>query len=175
MALTPSFTSSQTLGAPNLITLTDTSTGTDLSVVSRRVTFTDFQGDNYVEEGTTTSYEVWADFPSTTTITLDILTRDRALRIKVDWVDVNGNVVNTETVLTNCNKYALDFYVNTLIKSQSSRRTLIDHANFYNNEIRLLCSLREAKDAVELIADIASAQGALDRAHKIINSPSNFF
>lgn len=175
MALSENFTSSQTLGAPNEITLTDTSTGTDAAVTARRITLTDFVGDTYVQDGTETSYEVWDDFPSTTTKTLDVLTRDRALYIKVDWVNSSGTVLYTKTVLTNCNKYALDFYVNTLIKSQSSRRTLIDHANFYNNEIRLLCSLREAKDAVELIADIASAQGALDRAHKLINSPSNFF
>lgn len=174
MAIVQNFTSSQVLGSPNEIVLTDTSTGTDVAVVSRRVTLTDKNGDTYVETGTTTTYEVWANFPGTTTITLDVLSSDKALNVKVDWVDVSGNVLYTKTVLTLFYLYAREYRI-FLVKSQSSRKGLVDLANFYYNSIRLNCSIKEAIVSIEDMDDISSAQSALDRAKKLINNPSYFF
>jgi hypothetical protein len=37
MPISPSFTASQSSGTPNIITLTDTSTGVDTAVTSRRI------------------------------------------------------------------------------------------------------------------------------------------
>ncbi len=168
------FSSAQVLGEPSEIVLTDTSTGLDAAVVTRRVTLTDNAGNIYVEEGTTTIYEIWANYPGTTTITLDVLTQDRALNITVEWMNVSGTALYTKTVLTLFYMYARTYRI-FLIKSQSSRLTLINLANFYYNAFRLHCSIKEAIVSVEDIADIASAQAALNRAKKLIDNPANFF
>lgn len=177
MALSVNFSTTQSRGTPSKITFTDLSTGVDAAVVSRRITLTDYNGDTYVQDGTTTTYEVWSGFPGTTSIILTILTilnQDRAFLIKVDWINISGTVLYTKTILTLCPIYLKDYYIN-LIKSQSSNRKLIDHANFYQNEIKLLCSIQEATTAVSEITDIASAQAALDRGKKLIDNQSNFY
>jgi hypothetical protein len=174
MPLTVSFTVSQTLGLPNKITLTDTSTGTDVAVVSRRVTFTDKDGKTYVQSGTATTYEVWGGFPGTTTISLDVLDRDRALYVRVEWVNSGGTVLYTSTLLRQLPLYAKTYYLN-LIKAMQAVEKLKDSANFYYHLINLETSLKQASDAVDLLNDIHSAQAALNRAKKLIDNPSYFF
>ena len=175
MPLTQSFTTSQTLGESDKINLTDTSTGTDVAVVSRRVTFTDYNGDTFVEEGTATTYEVWDNFPGTTTITLDVLAgRDRAFNVRVDWVNISGTVLYTSTVLQNYVLYAKSYFIDS-IKAQSNNNKLKNHANFYLNLLRLEISIKESADAILLLDDITSSQAALNRAKQIVDNPSNLY
>lgn len=175
MALTQDFSTSQTLGESSKITLTDGSTGTDAAVVSRRISLIDKDGEYLVKEGTTTDYEVWADFPTTTTIELDVLDgQDRALNVRVDWVNSGGTVLYTKTTLSQFSLYAKTYYLN-LIKSQQAVEKLKDSGNYYLNLIKLEASIKQAADAVTLLQDIHSAQGALNRAKKLIDNPQNFF
>ena len=175
MPLTQSFTTSQTLGESSKINLTDTSTGTDVAVVSRRVTFTDYNGDTFVEEGTTTTYEEWTNFPGTTTITLDVLDgSDRAFNVRVDWVNVSGVVLYTATLLQNYTLYAKTYYINS-IKAQSNNNKLKNHANFYINLLKLEVSIKESADSILLLVDITSSQAALNRAKTIIDNPSYLY
>jgi len=178
MPLLVNFTTSQILGLSNKVTLTDTTTGTDspLLVVSRRVYFTDKDGVYYTEDGAsdTAAYEVWVDFPATTTKTLAVLTQDRALNVRVDWVDAGGAVIYTKTILQAYTLYAMTTYINS-IKAQSSNNSLKTHANFYQTLIKLLVSIKEANDSVTLLGDISSSQAALNRAKKIVDSPSYFY
>lgn len=174
MPLNVNFTTGQTLGVPTTVNLADSSTGTDVSVVSRRVTFTDKDGVEYVVTGTSTSYELWPNFPASTTTSLNVLTRDRALYVKVDWVDISGNVLYSLTKLQDYTLYAKTYYI-FLCKAQSSNIKLRDSANFYQNYIKLLVSIKEADDSVTLLEDIGSSQAALNRAYDLINKPSNFF
>lgn len=174
MAITQNFTASQVYGQPDAIVLTDTSTGTDGAVVGRRVYLTDSNGEPVVEDGNSNDYESWPDFPSTTTITLDVLLKDMALYVRVDWLDSGNSVLYTKTSLVLFPLYLKTYFIN-LIKAQSSNEKLRDSANFYANEIKLLCSIQEAITAVTDIEDIRSAQAALDRGKKLIDNPQNFF
>jgi hypothetical protein len=172
MPLVASFTATQSLGYPSRITLTDTSTGSDAAIAARRVYITDSAGEYIVEDGTDTDYEVWAYADST--ITLDLLEQDTAVYITVDWVNSGGTELYEEELLTVFLLYARTYFIN-LVKVQSSRPPLRDHANFYMNEIRLLCSIKEAEDAIYYAGDILSAQAACNRAKVLINQPSYFF
>lgn len=172
--LTENFSSDQVLGLSNKITLTDLSTGSDGSVVARRVYLTDNKGATYVESGTTTAYSLWSNFPSTTTITLDVLTQDRCLWVRVDWVDISGTVRYSKTVLTLFYLYARTYRI-FLVKCMSANEKLPNLANFYYNFIRLNSSIQEAITSVEDITDISSAQAALNRAKELITKPSYFF
>ena len=86
MPLTPSFTAVSVSGYPSKILLTDTSTGTDVAVVAKRVYIATYTGSFLVPSGTTTEYSLWS---SGTTITLDVLSKDYAVLITVQWVDIN--------------------------------------------------------------------------------------
>lgn len=175
MAITPNFTRGQTLGLPREINLVDTSTGSDTqSITKRRVYITDKDGNYIVEEGTTTDYEEWNDYPATTTITLDVLDYDMAVNIRVDWLNASNVVQQTKTILSDFTLYAKTYYI-FLTKAQSSNSNLRNNANFYQNYIKLLVSIKEADDSVVLLSDIGSSQAALNRARKLIDNPSNFF
>ena len=99
MALTPNFSASQNYGTPNIITLTDTSTGSDATITKRRIYLLQSNGTYLVPTGTTTNYIDW-DMTNTTTrepltIALNVLTQDTALSITVEWLTaVNVMVVN---------------------------------------------------------------------------------
>ena len=178
MPLTQSFTTSQVLGESSNIVLTDTSTGTDVLVVSRRVYITDKNGLYYGEDGetsTTAIYTEWDNFPGTTTLTIeDVLTQDRSVNVRVDWIEEDGDVRYTATDLQDYTLYAKTLYINS-IKAQSNNNQLKAHANFYINMIKLLISIKEADDSVTLLDDISSSQAALNRAKKLVDNPSYFY
>ena len=172
MPLSENFTATQALGYPSQIIFTDTSTGSDGDIAARRIEVVDSNGDYIVEEGTTTDYEVWPYADAT--ITLDLLTIDRAVYITVYWVNSGGATLYEKTELTVFRLYSITYYI-YLIKSQSSNVKLKDNANFYQNEIKLLCSLQEAYDSVYYAGDIKSSQAALTRAKSLVDNPANFF
>jgi len=172
MPLSESFSTNQSLGYPNKINFTDTSTGSDVLVTARRIYIQDVDGNYIVEEGTTTDYEVWPYADST--ITLDVLTQDTAANVTVQWVNSGGTALYEVTSPTVYRLYAITYYI-YLIKAQASRPNLRFHANFYSNEIRLISSLREAYDAIYYAGDLGSAQAACNRSTVLISQPANFF
>lgn len=175
MAISPNFSRGQTIGLPSQINLVDTSTGSDTqSITKRRVYITD-KDDNYiVAEGNEEDYTEWNNYPATTTLTINCLTRDRAVNVRVDWLNSSNVVQQSVTLLSAFKLYALTYYI-FLCKAQSSNIKLRDSANFYQNYIKLLVSIKEADDSVTLLEDIGSSQAALNRAYDLINNPSNFF
>jgi hypothetical protein len=173
--ITPNFTRGQTLGLPSQINLVDTSTGSDSqSITKRRVYITDKDGNYIVPSGTTTDYVEWDNYPGTTTLTIDALTRDMAVNIRVDWLNSSNVVQQTKTILSDFTLYAKTYYL-FLCKAQSSNTKLRNNANFYQNYIKLLVSIKEADDSILLLQDISSSQAALNRAYDLIQKPSNFF
>ena len=83
MPLVPNFTASQYSGTPSVITLTDTSTGSDGTIAKRRVYLLQANGTFLVPAGTTTEYIEW-DLVDVS-IALDVLSQDSALSITVQW------------------------------------------------------------------------------------------
>lgn len=93
--LSTSFSVSQQILYPNVIDLEDTSTGSDVAVTGRRIYFTDAEGEYIVPTGTTTDYVEWDYAESTKAV--DLLTEAKALTIRVDWVNVSGIPLYTES------------------------------------------------------------------------------
>ena len=175
MAISPLFTATQVLGSPSEVVITDTSTGSDTeSITKRRVYFTDKNGDAVNVSGTTTAYEQFNDYPSTTAITLDLLTQDLAADIRCDWLNASNVVKQTLTIRRDFTLYAKTYYI-SLIKSLQSNQKLKDSANFWKKVTELLDDIEMADDAILLLNDIYSSQAALNRAKELIDSPSYFF
>lgn len=83
MAFSQSFVCSQVIGDPSRIYFEDTSTGSDIGIVERRIYLQLYDGTYLVPSGTTTDYIVWP--LAQTTFSVDILDADKAISIKVDW------------------------------------------------------------------------------------------
>lgn len=174
MPLTPNFTVTQPLGSPSEATVTDTSTGSDASVVTRRVYFQTAYGNFLVEEGTSTEYESFPNFPSLTSIDYELFysdnAKDFALTVTVEWLDNSSAVLYSLT-----KKYGLTSFSEEwdyqLTQMLSGNPLLINDAQFYQTKDDLRTNIDSGNQAV-YFEDMFAAQQCYDRATNLrLNSP----
>lgn len=171
MPLTPNFTASQNYGTPSVITLTDTSTGSDGTIAKRRVYMLQANGTYLVPAGTTTNYVDWT--LADTSISLDVLAQDSALSITVQWLTSSNVVVQSKTTSFAFTAYNETFYYG-LTESQVANSILTASQDWYGWKMTLRVELDSAYQAISFASDIYSAQSALNRA-TYISTNSNYF
>jgi len=172
MPLSPNFTASQNSGTPNLIFLTDTSTGSDGTITKRRIYLLQSDGTYLVPAGTATNYIEWALVDVTTS--LNVLIQDTALSITVQWLTSVNVVVATKTTSFAFTAYNETFYYG-LTESQVANANLTASTNWYQTKMILRVELDSAYQAISFASDIFSAQAALNRATFISTNQSYFF
>ena len=172
MPLSPNFTASQNSGTPNLIFLTDTSTGSDGTITKRRIYLLQSNGTYLVPAGTVTDYIEWALVDTTTS--LNVLIQDTALSITVQWLTSVNVVVATKTTSFAFTAYNETFYYG-LTESQVANANLTASTNWYQTKMILRVELDSAYQAITFASDIFSAQAALNRATFISTNQSFFF
>ena len=172
MPLSPNFTASQNSGTPNLIFLTDTSTGSDGTITKRRIYLLQSDGTYLVPAGTTTNYIEWALVDVTTS--LNVLIQDTALSITVQWLTASNVVVANKTTSFAFTAYNETFYYG-LTESQVANANLTASTNWYQTKMILRVELDSAYQAISFASDIFSAQAALNRATFISTNQSYFF
>jgi hypothetical protein len=172
MPLSPNFTASQNSGTPNLIFLTDTSTGSDVTITKRRIYLLQSNGTYLVPAGTTTNYIDWALVDVTTS--LNVLIQDTALSITVEWLTASNVVVANKTTSFAFTAYNETFYYG-LTESQVANANLTASTNWYQTKMILRVELDSAYQAISFASDIFSAQAALNRATFISTNQSYFF
>ena len=172
MPLIPNFTASQFSGTPSIITLNDTSTGSDVAITSRRVYLLQANGTFLVPAGTTTDYVVW-DLVDTS-IDLDVLSQDSALSITVQWMSSTNTVVTSKTISFAFTAYNETFYYG-LTESQVANSNLSASTNWYQTKLVLRVEIDSADQAITFASDIYSAQAALNRATYISTNQALFF
>jgi len=179
MPFTPGFSTSQTIGLPNKINFTDTSTGSDINIVSRRIFIQDAANTYIVQKGTTTTYEDWAITSGLDplSISLDVLKKDMALYLTVQWGNVSGQtftVLYEKSYLTGFTLYneSFDYQMTQVL---SGNPLLINDHNFFANKSQLRVSIDSGNQAIFLAADIFGGQQCYDRATNLrLNSPYFF-
>lgn len=172
MPITPNFTASQFSGTPSVITLSDTSTGSDVTIASRRVYLLQANGTFLVPAGTTTDYVVW-DLVDTS-IDLDVLSQDSALSITVQWMSGLNTVVTSKTISFAFTAYNETFYYG-LTESQVANSNLSASTNWYQSKLVLRVEIDSADQSITFASDIYSAQAALNRATYISTNQALFF
>jgi hypothetical protein len=172
MPLSPNFTASQNSGTPNLIFLTDTSTGSDGTITKRRIYLLQSDGTYLVPAGTVTDYIEWALVDTTTS--LNVLIQDTALSITVEWLTAANVVVANKTTSFAFTAYNETFYYG-LTESQVANANLTASTNWYQTKMILRVELDSAYQAISFASDIFSAQAALNRATFISTNQSYFF
>lgn len=177
MPFTPGFSTSQTTGIPNSINFTDTSTGLDTNIVSRRVFMQTATNDYLVEPTTTTNYELWAIISAPLdplSISFDVLKKDMALYLTVQWLDAADTVLYQKQYLTGFTLYneSFDYQLTQVL---SGNPLVINDHNFFPNKSTLRVSIDSGNQAIFLAADIFAAQQCYDRATNLrLNSPYFF-
>ncbi len=166
MPLTPNFSATQSLAYNNLITLTDDSTGSDGTIVNRRVYIVTADGQYLVPPNTSTNYSDWAY--GDVQITLNVLTQSTAPNITVEWWS-NSAKVYSKTISFD---FDLGDYVFMLgvLAGQTGSPSILQDSTYYSNSIQFIVNLFNSENAIELGDDIYSAQGALNANQLMINN-----
>jgi hypothetical protein len=175
MPLTPNFSTSQQAGLPSNVIITDTSTGSDLAIVSRRVFLVNYAGEYVVADGTTTNYTVWPLAQSS--ISIDCLSADAALSVTVNWVDAGGVTLYTKTSLAGFTLFNETFYY-SLTQGQaaiSNPSYILQDNTYFQNKSRLRVLIDSGNQAVTLGYDITTAQECYDLATYMVNNQNNLF
>lgn len=172
MSFSPSFSVIQTPANPSIVMLEDTSTGSDVLISARRIYIQDYTGNYLVPDGVTTDYTPWP--LSTDPISLNILTQDTAVNIRVDWVNSLGVELYTSSnnyCLSEFNKQFLYY----LIQLQSLTYNVIQDTNYWGNVAIFWTNIIGAINSVEIGNDIYASQVCLNRATNMQTNQSYFF
>lgn len=157
-----SFTVSQVVGSPSVVTVTAVVTGTDVLVTQRRVYLQTASGEFLVPTGTTTDYTQWSI--SASSIDIDALgDSDKALRIYVEWLDVSDVVLYDDEQFVGLTLYNESFdYLTTQL--MASNKLLINDNNFWKNKSKLRTLIDAGNNAISFASDLDNAQSCYDGA-----------
>ena len=167
-------TATQSIAYPNLITLTNASVGTDLTLTSLRVFIRNSQNKWLYppqQISNTEVYTVWnyadATFP------MDVLTEATSPEITVQFME--GNTVKytfTDTFIFDLQDYVFGLGV---LADQTGSPGVVQDLPYYNSFMKFIVNLFAAETAITSADDIYSSQNALNRNQLMINNESFYF
>ncbi len=174
MALTPNFDVSQLLGEPSVIYLEDTSTGSDVLIDSREVIITTADSQYLTAAGLSTTPTETAWSYATDTTSIDCLSQDYALYVRVNWLNAAGATLYTKITLYGFYSYTNDFLLQ-LTKDQIPYPQILADTNYWGNKSKLHTLLKDAQNSVEIGGDIYTAQNCLNAANYMIQNSVDYF
>lgn len=172
MAFSPAFTVSQSAASPNLVVLTDTSTGTDVLITQRRIYITDDTGAYIVPSGTTTDYIEWP--LATNPISLNLLTQDTAANIAVQWLDVSNTVLYSDDDDYPLIEYGKQFYF-YLIQQLALNPSTYQDSNYASNLALFWTYIIGAINAINIGDSLSASQALMNKETEMQNNQSFYF
>lgn len=172
MPYLPSYSATQQFSSPSVVTLTDQSTGSDIAITERRVFVQDYAGTYLKEVAQSANYKVWSI--AAATVTLDVLQKDTAVRITVQYVDTNGNVLYTAIKYKCCDinsqtgKYAV-------LQKWVSDPSIINDPNYRSGIVALETYLVGAQGAITAGSNLVLSQQCLDGAKTMLDKQTLYF
>lgn len=179
MPITASFSTSQSVGSPSEIILTDSSSGSDITATTRRIYIVNAAGEYITESGTTTAV-AYTEFPLAdgSEITLDVLDEDMALYVTLTYNNVSGGVVATVTNLRGFTLYNETFYY-ALTQAQAMQNQpppmIMQDSTYYTSKGILRTEIDAGNNAIAYGSDIVSAQACYDRATYMVTNQNTYF
>jgi hypothetical protein len=165
MAFEPNFSISQQLGTSNICTFTDTSTGSDSNITGMKI-YMRKADDTYLVNGTNWALNTQKD--------IDILYRDYALFVRVDWVDGSLDILYTKEYAVDFTAYTSNF-INELTQQETAIPNIENTVDYFQSKGQLQTLVSDANRAIQYGGDYKKAQVFLDNAYYIINNQTKFF
>lgn len=171
MSFSPNFSTSQSLANISVLTIQDTSVGTDNTLTGRLVYLKKYDGTYLVPTGVTTPYIFWGIGQSS--IDIDCLDKDYCLDITVVWYS-GSSASYTKTILTLFRAYS-ELFLRQLTQAEAANRDLLSDSNFWYNKCKLRTLVDDAIQATAEINDQTIASACLQGAKNLTDNPSMFF
>lgn len=172
MPITPSISVAQSPLNPAIVTVTDTSSGSDGAIFARRIFFQTPQGTYLVTSGTTTSYVLWPYADAS--MSFNILPQDYGLSITVLWVNVGGTTLYTYNQVYPLAEYNKQYFY-YLAQQQALTYSIIGTQPYFANMATFWANVVGGINAVTTGADIDAAQACFDRATFMRTNETEFF
>ncbi len=168
-----SFESTESIGIPEQITITDTSVSPSGSLTGRLIELRLANGNWLTEDGEseTVSYITW--LISDVAKTLDVLSQSTAMDITVFWLIGS----TTEAEVTEATAFVeFDYlFAYDLIGSETSNPAQVQDTVYYSNFIKFIVNLFNGENAVLTGSDIWSSQQQLNKNYVMEQNESDFF
>jgi hypothetical protein len=168
MAFNGAFTIAESTALGSFV-ITDTSTGSDANLTGRTI---------YIYKADGTLYTPAISWPTgTTEKTLDILDKDYAVNIRIDWA--SSDPLASPSTYTYAQIFAFTKYgeyeYGTLTRLQTSIPSVITDTKYYKYKMHLRCELDGAKHSINFMEDHYAAQRCIDRYQYLITKKSLFY
>ena len=161
MSFAPSFSALQQLGTPSVITFIDTSAGSDVLIVSRRITLLKADGTNLYQA----SNWLIADISKS----VDVLTKDYGLYVTVDWLSSSGSVLYSKYYAMTFVAYS-SIFLSRLTQQEMALPNVTGGANYWENKAKLILLVDNAQKATSKGNDYKKAQVFLNKAFQLMNN-----
>jgi hypothetical protein len=174
MPITPNFGISQSASNTATITVSDSSSGSDVAISSRKI-FIQLANGNYLgEDGEVATATAINWSYADTSKTISVLPRSEAPAVTVQWLNSGGTVLYSKTI-----KYCLNLadymFLLGLTMQQVANNSITQDKDWYANKMQMIVNANDAENAIEYANDITLAQNALDRNYFLIQNESKFF
>jgi len=154
MSLVPSFSVSNNTPTTSSFTVTDTSTGSDGAIANRLIYL--YLSDNSLFTGSAVQFPLSAG----SSITPNILDKDYAVNIVLNWVDGSGNVLYTSSQLFVFTGY-LEWFFYSLTQTAAAQPSLLSDTNWFGSWSKLRTLIDSANQAITIGSSIFNAQNMI--------------
>jgi hypothetical protein len=174
MPLTVSFSATESLANPEEITLNDDSTGSDVTITTRKVQIQLANGNWLDENGDEQTTQTFITWPySDLSIVLSVLGGSTAANITVGWyAGLSLVYVSNNTFCFNIFDYLAALQI---LQGNTSSPDQLQDTPYYNNLMQFIVNLFNEENAIEFDGDIYSSQGAMNRNQLMITNEAFYF
>ena len=174
MAIVAAFSATESLANPDEITFNDDSTGSDLTITSRRIYFQLANGNWVDEDGNESTTETYITWPyADASITLSLITQSTAADITVKWM------AGSTVVYTVQDEYCFNLYDYLeglqLLQGNTSAPDQVQDTNYYSNLQQFIVNIWNEENDITYGGDIFSSQGAMNRNNLMIQNDDFYF
>ena len=171
MPIVPSFSiGSVNTGATTdatAIVLQDTSTGSDVAIVSRQILLYSVQNALLVPA------IPWA-YPTPNPFTINPLTKDIGLNVIVNWLNSGGIPIYTASLIVAFTGFGEQFYYN-LIQTESASPGILQDTNYQNYKATLRNYLDSAVLSISIGQNLGNAQQSILQAQYLVTNSDKYY
>ncbi len=166
----------QTSGLPANINFVDLSTGSDVTVTQRRIYLQLADGTFLVPSGVSTDYNLWGDFPATTTLTLaNVLPKDEIILATCEWLTSAGAIVDSKILSLQGFSQFNENFLYGLTQMLAGNPLLFNDNNFKQEKSNVRDLVDSGNQAIVVATDQFGAQACYNLATDIRNASQYIF
>lgn len=168
MPLSPAFTVGNNSVIESQFTLVDTSTGADASIASRLIYI--YLSDNSIFTG----FPIQFPLSAGASITPNILTKDFAWSITVQWLDSGANILYTSSQVGVFTGF-LEWFFYNLTQNIAAQPNILNDKVFFSNYSKLRTLIDSATQAIQIGGSVFNAQDMILLAQELTNHSNLYF